>query len=425
MLKKSILKTVNNLKLFANKTQLSFWKNGDIVTSQEMSSFTQDIYNKLGLITANSTPHYNSVIGMANWNLKFLLTKEGLTTNTFSINVYQWMSCVFYPTVVPYAPNNGNAIQIVVTDSVTNKIMLTPLALNYVYVKLNISPNIPDQTNYQTTGSLINFNTNQGEQPDLCLVAIIDTRTLIGGYPIEDYSTVRYLSNVGIYDSNSIQVLTDKNDHYHSITPANLLDYSNSGIVATYQGNLYYQKGSQIRTYEENYGYIYWIANANINPQTGIPTVASPKNWLQIYYIDNENNIHTNNIYLTKHKDISIGKSVIIAEIPNGNNYVVIYFKLEGINSGRVFGEMTVSPTEYNKSRTVNFTNLPNSIKIINRTFGGVLNTNYLNESAVFPMKAELVGNSAATGVKVSVYGSPQYGSDVSFSFDVLIDTSI
>lgn len=284
-MKKSIKSMVNNLKAFASKTQLSFWKYGQVVTEQNMTTFSQDIYNKLGLITSNSTPFYSSVIGMQTWNRKFDLVKESSVTNLFSLNVFGWISCVFYPTSVPYLPNNYNAVQVVVTDSVSNKIMLTPLVVNYVYVKLTISPNSSGETNYDTTGSFVSFDTDQGEQPNLCLVAIIDTRTLVNNKPIEDYSKVCYLSNVGLYDNYTPYYL-DKNDHYHSITPANLAYYSNIGVVAEYQNDITYEKGRQIRTYENNYGYIYWIASKHIASGAGIPTIADPKDWVQIYYID-------------------------------------------------------------------------------------------------------------------------------------------
>lgn len=255
---KTIKQLSNKIKSVASgisafiPTQLSFWNSGQIVTSQGMNVFSQDIYEKLALLTTNINK-FPVVVFFDGGISKFKVTDDKKFIDlpalscAFQLQDGQGDNLPYKPYTIGYA--NSQRLVISVSGTLTTTL--------YIYAMINITNVDNNPTNVPTPIKLFLGTTTPEFNKDKCLLCIVHTDGSI------DFSQTNFLVNSAVSTTNSANII-DPDNAYNAITPSALYLFKNQGYLAEYDPESTYQKNAQIYTVED-YKLICWSSNYDNN----------------------------------------------------------------------------------------------------------------------------------------------------------------
>ncbi len=271
-LSNKIKSVASEVSTFIN-TQLSFWNAGQIVTAQSMNVFSQDIYEKLALLTTNINKF--PVIVFADGGI----SKFSLSNNKQYINIPA-LACAFQLVNgqgdnLPYKPYT-----IAYANAQTIEISADAYDLIYLYASVNINNIDTNPTNISTTIKYtVKLSTPFIDDQYYCLICIIRKNESGVGTSL-DFLQTNFLINSAVSTLKSANII-DSNNNFNTITPSALNKglpfFTNQGNVAQYDSEIIYRQYAQIWTVE-NTKVIHWISEID-NNQSPKPTLASHNNW--------------------------------------------------------------------------------------------------------------------------------------------------
>lgn len=321
---------VENISTF-KPTQLSFWYGGQYVNNQTMNVFSQDLYEKLALLTTNVN-NFPAVIFSDGGISKFTIGPDYQTINlpslscVFQLQTTQGNNLLYKPYVIGYSDPHTLAINL--------------NGITYIYAEIEISNIESNPTNVVTILSYSNSNTPLTD-PKYCLLCII--RLIGSGYSKTiDFSQTNFLVNSAVTTTGNTgnTELINPQNKINAITPQALSLFSNLGHVDAFdervRANGGYAKDRVIREYDTTGYWVYYqsLIDNNINIK---PTLASHVGWRVIYDYNDTDFKFPTKLWANNFKDINMPSSMyelfhiqgIYADDINSPTYAHINLGLE------------------------------------------------------------------------------------------------